>query len=591
MQFNNETHNEIVAKLKKLREERSTEMESVAAEYIAQAQKIQDKKLELDVLFQLCVYQNHVQSDYLQSIESAKQCLTLAQQIKDYTYTADALRMLGVNYNYTGDLTQAREAYETGIKVLKNQEKLTNDDKVILAGLYFNTVTLYKEFELDTVRLQYIDKAFELFTETKNIQGIARCYISYANNYPGIKDTPKALEYFTKAAELFKSIGDRRGEGNCLINVGYQYSLQGKFEEGERLIKEGTEYLEEASSNVFIANGYFLLGIAYRLQGKWAEAIQQFKRVEDLTLTSKTGFSRATLYEEWAIALEQGGKTTDALSMYKQYYKSMVEMYQFDKSSAVSDARVTFELEERKREAEVLKRKNAEIEEYTHRLEISNAELKQFAHIASHDLKEPLRMVTLYMQLLEKHSAQRLTEDGLQYLYYAKEGASRMYNLIESILQLSKINPDIKSEVVDLNKILREVQEFLLPEMQEKNFRVLTGVLPKVKANRHQMEQLFQNLVSNAIKFSKNENPLLDISFTEQDGFYCIDFNDNGIGIPPSYRLKVFEIFQRLHSRERYAGTGIGLTICKKIIEHHNGKIWIDDGTDGGCSFKFSLPV
>lgn len=585
------TIEEVRVNLKDLRDKRSPDFELFANKYLTEAKETGNKELELAVLFQYSAYYNHVQSNYAKSIELAKECLTLAQTLQDYTHCADSLRLLGVNYNYIGELAQARDAYESGIKILENRDALTKEDKVILAGLYFNTVTLYKEFELDTVRLQYMDKAFELFTETDNQQGIARCYISYANNYPGIKNTEKAQEYYHKAADIFRSIGDKRGEGNSLINVGYQLCLQKKFEEGVPYIEKGIQYLELAGSSVFVCNGYFLLGIALRLQEKFDEAIEQFKRVEDITLATNARFSMATLYEEWALALEQSDRPAEALAMYKRYYKGMESMYQFDKNSAVSDARLTFELEERKREAEVLKKKNQEIEEYTHRLEISNAELKQFAHIASHDLKEPLRMVTLYMQLLEKHSGQRLGPDSLQYLYYAKEGASRMYNLIESILQLSKINPDIKHEIVDLNKVLHEVQEFLLPDMQQRGFRISTGVLPKIKANRNQMVQLFQNLVNNAVKFSKQEQPTLDISVTKQGDLYCFSFTDNGIGIQPQYRVKVFDIFQRLHNRDVYAGTGIGLTICKKIIEHHNGKIWIEDGTNGGCSFKFTLPV
>ncbi|MBK7149252.1 MAG: hypothetical protein IPH78_10635 [Bacteroidetes bacterium] len=185
----------------------------------------------------------------------------------------------------------------------------------------------------------------------------------------------------------------------------------------------------------------------------------------------------ATLYEEWALALEASGDAKGALEMYKRYYRDMENMYKFDKNSAVSDARMTFELEEKKREAEILKNKNKEIEAYTHQLEISNAELKQFAHVASHDLKEPLRMVSLYLQLLEKSTGRKLTDDELQYLYYAKEGANRMYGLIESLLQLSKINPDIKTETVDLSKVLNETAEFMRPEMQKRNFRISTVVV------------------------------------------------------------------------------------------------------------------
>ncbi len=165
-----------------------------------------------------------------------------------------------------------------------------------------------------------------------------------------------------------------------------------------------------------------------------------------------------------------------------------------------------------------------------------------------------------------------------------------MFGLIESLLQLSKINPDIKRETVDLNKVLNEAIEFMRPEMQEKNFRISTVVLPKVKANRTHMVQLFENLISNALKYCRQINPELEISCTKNNAGYTFEFSDNGIGIEAKYREKVFEIFQRLHTRESFAGTGIGLTICRKIVEHMNGKIWIEDGKEGGCKIVFTLP-
>ncbi len=148
--------------------------------------------------------------------------------------------------------------------------------------------------------------------------------------------------------------------------------------------------------------------------------MKYFEKVEQITQETQASFNMATLFEEWAQALEEAGRYKEALSTYKRYYRDMENMYKFDKSSAVSDTRMHFELEDKKKEAELLKNKNKEIQEYLHRLEISNTELRQFAHVASHDLKEPLRMVSLYMQMLEKNAANKLNDDELQYLYYAK---------------------------------------------------------------------------------------------------------------------------------------------------------------------------
>lgn len=581
--------NEIIEELRKLKEERPSEFIAIAEQRIKKART--DQLLQLRILYEMSSFYNHQQSNYRKANELAYEALHFAQSMNEKVHQAKALNLAGVNHNFLGELSKARDAYEQGIKIMESLYELSAEDKSILASLYFNNVTLYKEFELDESRLQYIDKAFKLFTEAGNRQGVARCYISYANNYPGIRKTEKAIEYYQQAADIFRELHDKRGEGNSLINIGYQKCLKGEFESGISLVNEGVSLLENSGSAVFVTNGYFLLGICKRLQGKYDECTALFQRVEDITLETKASFNMATLYEEWALALEASGDAKGALEMYKRYYRDMENMYKFDKNSAVSDARMTFELEEKKREAEILKNKNKEIEAYTHQLEISNAELKQFAHVASHDLKEPLRMVTLYLQLLEKSTGRKLSDDELQYLYYAKEGANRMYGLIESLLQLSKINPDIKTETVDLNKVLNETAEFMRPEMQKRNFRISTVVLPKVKANHSLMLQLFENMISNAIKFNLSAYPALEISCEKKEGWYHFSFCDNGIGIEKKYREKVFDIFQRLHARDAYPGTGIGLTICKKIIEQMNGKIWVEDGKEKGCAFCFTLPA
>lgn len=579
-----------IEELRKIRVERPEDFISFSENLIALATEHADFKQVLRIKYEISTYYNHTQSDYRKAIAIAYEILESARELNEAIFQAKALNLAGVNHNFLGELVQARDAYEQGIKIMESIPELSKEDKSILASLYFNNVTLYKEFELDESRLQYIDKAYKLFTEAGNKQGIARCYLSYANNYPGIKKTRKAIEYYSQAAELFRELNDKRGEGNSIINIGYQMCLQGNFLEGEPLVENGISLLKEGGSLVFITNGYFLLGICKRLKGDYDAALKLFEKVEQITQETQASFNMATLFEEWAQALEEAGKYKEALNTYKRYYRDMENMYKFDKSSAVSDTRMHFELEEKKKEAELLKNKNKEIQDYLHRLEISNTELRQFAHVASHDLKEPLRMVSLYMQMLERNASGKLNDDELQYLYYAKEGANRMFGLIESLLELSKINPDIRRETVDLNKVLNEAIEFMRPEMQEKSFRISTVVLPKVKANRTHMIRLFENLISNALKYSRGSNPELEISCTKTDGSYTFEFSDNGIGIEAKYREKVFEIFQRLHTRESFAGTGIGLTICRKIVEHMNGKIWIEDGKDGGCKIVFSLP-
>ncbi|MFN8322917.1 MAG: ATP-binding protein [Chitinophagales bacterium] len=585
-------YQQVVQELTGLKKEKNRTGFLAAAEaYLKQASEQKNEPLQMYLNLQLCVHHNHFTSRFELSNQYALRCLELARHLADITTEANALRMMGVNYNFLGELTRANETYNEGIRILELKQPKTTEDKEILAGLYFNVVTLHKESEMDEAKLRYIDKAFQLFTEIENRQGIARTYISYANYYPGITGTDKAIEYYQMAAEIFKEIDDKRGYGNCLVNIGYQQALRLQLEQGIPLIQQGIDLLKESGNMIFVTNGYYFLATAYRLNKQYQQAIGLLREIERIINESESKLNFSVLYEEWALTLEEMGDIPAALAMYKKHQREKENIIKFTKTAAINDARMNFELEEKRKEAEYLKRKNEEIEEYVRKVEISNNELKQFAHVASHDLKEPLRMVTLYMQMLEKNAAHKLNEDELQYLYYAKEGANRMYNLINSLLSLSKINPDVKRETVDLNKVLAEVAEFLRPEMEQANFRLSTVVLPKVKGNKVYLYQLFQNLLTNAIKYNTSPKPTLEISCMKSDNNYYFSFLDNGMGIPEKYREKVFEIFQRLHTREQYSGTGIGLTICKKIVEHMNGKIWIESGKNGGSNFRFTIPV
>ncbi|MFN8287912.1 MAG: ATP-binding protein [Chitinophagales bacterium] len=586
------TGQEWVAILKGLISERSDDFKPVAENYYDKAKEEGDKVLMSEIRLQQCVYDNHISSRYEDSNSYAFECLDLARETGNASMEANALRMIGVNFNFLGELSKAREAYDEGVRILELRDNLTDGDKAILAGLYFNIVTLYRDSDLDEGRLQYIDKAYNLFSETGNRQGVARCYISYANNYPGIKGTHAAIEYQQKAQHIFKEIGDNRGRGNCLVNMGFLLcDIEAKYEEGMAMLQEGIELLSKSGSSFYVINGYFNMVCALRIQGRYDEAVTYLKKIEEATNNSQSRMNKANLYEEWANVLEMKGDFKEALSYYKKYKSEKAKTYQFDKSSAVSDVRMSFELEERKKEAQALKKKNLEVEAYARKLEISNFELKQFAHVASHDLKEPLRMVSLYMQLLEKHAAGKLDKEEIEYLYFAREGANRMYNLIESLLALSNINPEVHKEEVDLNKVYQETIEFLQPEIDRKQMKINCTALPKVKANKTQMLQLFENLIANAIKYNNSAKPVLDISSLRSDSSFYFSFCDNGIGIKEKYRQKVFEVFQRLHSRNEYSGTGIGLTVCKKIVEHLQGRIWIEDGKDGGSCFKFTIPV
>ncbi|MCX7699115.1 MAG: ATP-binding protein [Candidatus Goldbacteria bacterium] len=240
-----------------------------------------------------------------------------------------------------------------------------------------------------------------------------------------------------------------------------------------------------------------------------------------------------------------------------------------------------------------LKLAKSELEETIVKLVKSNKELEQFAYIISHDLKEPLRMIASYVQLLQKRYKDKLDSDANEFIHYAVDGAKRMNDLINGLLDYSRVlTREMVFEEVNIKKIIEDVLFFLKFKIEEKKAQInIKSEMPIVKANKINIARVFQNLIDNALKFCK-EKPIIEIFSEKKENFYIFCVKDNGIGINKENSRRIFEIFQRLNPREEYEGIGIGLAICKKIIERHNGKIWVEsEGPGKGSMFSFTLPA
>ncbi len=301
--------------------------------------------------------------------------------------------------------------------------------------------------------------------------------------------------------------------------------------------------------------------------------------------------------ELYAFPLSAPG--SDQVSGVIEYFRDISDRKKAEEALRASEERHVAELEQRIKERtselvvanEQLINEIAEREQVESELQRSNAELQQFAYVASHDLQEPLRMISSYVQLLQRRYRDRIDEDADEFITYAVDGAKRMQGLIQGLLQYSRVGTHGKPfETIDCETILDRALANLQILLTESGAQVTRDPLPTLSGDSTQLVQLFQNLIDNACKFRDNTTPQIHVSARLETGQWLFSVSDNGIGIDPEYAERIFIIFQRLHGREAFPGTGLGLAICKKIVERHGGRIWVEFGNPKGTTFCFTIP-
>jgi light-regulated signal transduction histidine kinase (bacteriophytochrome) len=258
-----------------------------------------------------------------------------------------------------------------------------------------------------------------------------------------------------------------------------------------------------------------------------------------------------------------------------------------DASGAVIGAsKVARDITEREEQEKALRTANAALTR-------SNADLQQFAYSASHDLQEPLRMVATYSEMLQRKFGGTLGPSGDEYIGYTIQGALRMEQLLRDLREytLASTMEDQPAEDVDAGEVLRKALESLTASIHDSGASVESGALPHVRMHAVQLQQLFQNLIGNSIRYRSNEAPRIQIEAKRQSSEWVFSIKDNGIGIDPQYKEQVFGIFKRLHSTAEYPGTGMGLAICQRIVERAGGRIWLESEPGKGSTFFFTIPA
>lgn len=291
------------------------------------------------------------------------------------------------------------------------------------------------------------------------------------------------------------------------------------------------------------------------------------------------------------------------LVIYMSVSTLMKENYVFEQKTIkllgnINERNVELKAEKEKVEiaSDILTKTNADLhqevierEKVEKSLRESNYTLQQFTYVASHDMKEPLRTIGSFSGLLARRLSGKLDEREQEYLDFITDGVSRMSFLLDDLLKYATLNNPISFERLDLNNTVQVIKHSLMNLLERKNGEIEVGKMPVLYANRSQLNQLLQNLISNGLKFNNKQNPKIKITCQEQEDSYLFCVSDNGIGIPKEHQEKIWMLFQRLHSREQFEGSGIGLTVAQKVVTNHQGSIWVESETDKGTSFYFTI--
>ncbi len=514
---------------------------------------------------------------YDDAIDNYSKALAVMQRYKDRRGISHVYNNLGDVYSETNDYEKAISFYRNSLSLKLELgfsrsaiNTLSNMGRLFLAEVMYDSAEVY------------FDRALAMAQSEKNPYLIQKIYEGKSEIYLAKGAYAQARISYEKSLEIAQLNGERPEVAELSKKLAEVYALLGNYEKAyqhEKLHAELRDSIYTEESQRQVAD----MQARRKLQEKEAEIknLQQDEAFTRLKLTFSILISIFFVLSFLALYVR-----------FKEKKRSNVLLE--DKNHAIRDTYAL--LERRTREIsdqnDLLKQQTEEIHHQNELLKQSNSDLEQFAYVASHDLREPLRTIRSYMQLLQKRYEEKLDASAKEFIDYAVKGAFRMDQLLRDLLDYSRIGRTrLIVSPVPLDSLVEEVLHNLSRQIDDSNAVINVGKLPVVNGHESQLEQLFQNLLSNALKFSGNKPPEISISSETKDHEAVISITDNGIGIDDRYRDKIFTIFQRLHTQEKYQGTGIGLAICKRVVQQHGGELWFESEMGKGTTFYVSLPL
>ena len=570
----------------------------------------------------------------------------------EYEDLVEDNKSISTIYTYMSAVYQAladyEKAYDNQMKALLIAE--ASSDSTMLANGLYNIGSIFYYQEQYESALEHYQKAMDICTAKKLEKNIYACVAALGTTYEKLGDNTKSLQYNYHSLKLAEKLNYKSGVAYAKGNIAANYREKGDLKKSEELLIQSIDAKLELGSKWAAIGGKIDLSKVYLQWNKPKKAISVLKRA---LLMSKEVDSKARKPEIYNLLAEAHDnlKNVDQAYFYTKKYIAVKDSLLNEKTvEEMGKAKRRFEAEIQEQEIAILKtenellgknkkiqklqayifafgllalvmflwwyksklnyqnrmnqvleeknailnQKSEEIQIKNKQLEHSNEDLAQFAYVASHDLKEPLRMINSYTSLLERRYNDKFDDTGKEFMHYITDACKRMQTLLDDLLDFSRAGSQAApTEFVSVSNVMVYVEANLRHRLQTLNATLVVKdeTLPAVKAHRTQLLQLLQNLVSNGVKFKGERDPKVIVGCVKEKDQYVISVKDNGIGISKENLEKVFEMFRRLHTREEYEGTGIGLATCKRIVTSWGGDIWVESVEGEGSTFSFSVPL
>ena len=534
-----------------------TKLEEFVHPLLELSRQVGDAEREAWALLNLGIVQS-IGSDYKSAITLFLESLEKSEKIGYRSNVANCLINIGNVYANLFNYADALDRYQIA---LNDYADVLNENVRIATNL--NIGNLRHAAEQYEVALQYFENGLCAAAHEGKIEMLIHAHALMSRTLLALKKLDKGIEHAQKAAELMSDrISNRTGRQINLLNLAEIAFLQGDTEGGAKIAIRGIAAARRVFDDASELRGF-------RLLAKMFENVNDFRRAY-----------RAQLI----------------------YSRRQADFLKIQRSLHALDLEIKYSLTEKQRKIETLTKENSyqallleqsgQIAVQNEQLRQVNEELRQFAFITSHDLKEPLRMIGSFTQIIENQYFEKLGKESEVYFKFIKEGVGRMSALLDALLQYATIGKsEIELEPVDIGDVVRMARANLKINIEETDANILCIEMPTVPSVQSLLIQLFQNLIGNAIKFRRpSGRPIILISAEEKTDHWVFSVEDNGIGIENNDIERIFTIFQRLHKRSEYEGTGIGLAICSKIVTQLGGRIWVESVKGQGSTFSFTLP-